>query len=115
VLISDPDTTILSEGGIKQISDLEWVLFEFQQSGMDALCPRITVKEENWLTRIQPLNTVAASPSAVKALPITASIPASVCTGERRWPASWRTTACQFMRGSQNSFILLGRGGRILL
>lgn len=50
VVVLDPDARILTshEEFIK-------VLFEFQRSGMAALCPRISAAGESWLARIQRL------------------------------------------------------------
>jgi cellulose synthase/poly-beta-1,6-N-acetylglucosamine synthase-like glycosyltransferase len=50
ILVFDPDTRILSSH-----DDLVRVLFEFQRSGMAALCPRVSAAGTNWLARIQRL------------------------------------------------------------
>jgi Glycosyltransferases, probably involved in cell wall biogenesis len=54
LLVLDPDSRILDFGD-HDISDLETVVFEFQRSGMAALCPRITVRRDGWLTSLQRL------------------------------------------------------------
>ena len=52
VVVLDPDARILDQTG-KDRADLEQVLFEFQRSGMAALCPRVGVRPDGWLSRIQ--------------------------------------------------------------
>ena len=54
VVVLDPDTRILDSGS-GAVSDLERVIFEFQRSGVAALCPRLTVRDEGLLTRFQQL------------------------------------------------------------
>ena len=50
IIVLDPDTRILSD-----FDDLVHVLFEFQRSGMAALCPRVSAVGTSWLARIQRL------------------------------------------------------------
>ncbi|HEX2060481.1 MAG TPA: glycosyltransferase family 2 protein [Thermoanaerobaculia bacterium] len=52
--ILDPDVHIRtrSQNGI---SDLERALFLFQRSGCAAMCPRIEVRQDGWLARLQAL------------------------------------------------------------
>ena len=50
VIVLDPDARILTGR-----EELLRVLFEFQQSGMAALCPRIRAAGSGWLARIQRL------------------------------------------------------------
>jgi cellulose synthase/poly-beta-1,6-N-acetylglucosamine synthase-like glycosyltransferase len=52
--IFDPDVHILnfSRG---ELSDLERALFVFQRSGCAAMCPRIEVRQDGWLARLQAL------------------------------------------------------------
>jgi cellulose synthase/poly-beta-1,6-N-acetylglucosamine synthase-like glycosyltransferase len=52
VVVLDPDARILDQGP-RSLSDLERVLFEFQRSGMAALCPRIAIRPDGWLARLQ--------------------------------------------------------------
>ena len=51
IVVLDPDARILDGGG--PISDLERVLFDFQCSGMAAMCPRLVLREGTWLERLQ--------------------------------------------------------------
>ncbi len=52
VVVFDPDTTFQNLSG-GELSDLERVIFEFQQSRMAAVCPRIRVRGESLLSRFQ--------------------------------------------------------------
>jgi cellulose synthase/poly-beta-1,6-N-acetylglucosamine synthase-like glycosyltransferase len=54
ILIMDPDSRVL-ELVTSDISTLESVIFDFQRSGHAALCPRILVRGDGWLTRFQKL------------------------------------------------------------
>jgi cellulose synthase/poly-beta-1,6-N-acetylglucosamine synthase-like glycosyltransferase len=50
VIVFDPDSRIVTGR-----AELERVLFQFQQSGMAALCPRLAIRPDGWLTRPQEL------------------------------------------------------------
>jgi hypothetical protein len=52
VVVLDPDVGF-REGGRRGISDLERVIFDFQQSGKAAMSPRVVVREDGWLARMQ--------------------------------------------------------------
>lgn len=52
--ILDPDVHIRNESK-SELSDLERSLFIFQRSGCAALCPRIDVRQDGWLARLQGL------------------------------------------------------------
>lgn len=52
VVVLDPDVRFLA-GERRGISNLERVVFEFQRSGMAATSPRIVVREDGWLARLQ--------------------------------------------------------------
>lgn len=54
VLILDPDSGVLDLSGA-DISDLEHVIFEFQNSHHAALCPRLVIERENAFTALQDL------------------------------------------------------------
>jgi len=114
VVINDPDTTIIEEGGMKQISDLERVLFEFQQSGMDALCPRIAVKEENWLTRIQAFEYWCSFALGRKSL-ADHSVNSGISVYRREALAGVLEdhSLSIYAEDLKNSLILLGHGSRI--
>lgn len=114
VVILDPDTHILEEDGQYQISDLERVLFEFQQSGMDALCPRIAVKDENWLTRLQAFEYWASFALGRKSLR-DHSVNSGISVYRREALASVLEdhNLSIYAEDLRNSLILLGRGNRI--
>lgn len=52
--ILDPDVHIV-DGSRSEVSDLEHSLFLFQRSGCAAMCPRIAVRQDGWLARLQGL------------------------------------------------------------
>lgn len=52
--ILDPDVHIRNGSGT-ELSDLERSLFRFQRSGCAAMCPRIEVRQDGWLARLQGL------------------------------------------------------------
>jgi cellulose synthase/poly-beta-1,6-N-acetylglucosamine synthase-like glycosyltransferase len=52
--ILDPDGLIQNHSR-SEISDLERSIFEFQRSGYAAFCPRIEVRQDGWLARLQEL------------------------------------------------------------
>jgi cellulose synthase/poly-beta-1,6-N-acetylglucosamine synthase-like glycosyltransferase len=54
VVVLDPDSRILNTGR-SPLSDLDRVVFEFQRSGMAAMCPRLAIRDENYLARFQQL------------------------------------------------------------
>jgi len=56
--ILDPDVHIRNESrdeSATELSDLERSLFLFQRSGCAAMCPRIEVRQDGWLARLQGL------------------------------------------------------------
>jgi cellulose synthase/poly-beta-1,6-N-acetylglucosamine synthase-like glycosyltransferase len=52
VVVFDPDTTFQNRS-LNELSDLEGVIFDFQQSRMAALCPRIRVRGDTLLCTLQ--------------------------------------------------------------
>ena len=54
VMVADPDITIRTPA-IAGPSHLDSIIFDFQQSGMAAMCPRIAIKEDGVLGRFQAL------------------------------------------------------------
>jgi glycosyltransferase involved in cell wall biosynthesis len=52
--ILDPDVHIRNNSA-NELSDLERSLFVFQRSGCAAMCPRIEVRQDGWLARLQGL------------------------------------------------------------
>jgi cellulose synthase/poly-beta-1,6-N-acetylglucosamine synthase-like glycosyltransferase len=51
VVVVDPDITIHDDARAR----LEEVIFDFQQSGMAAVCPRISIRKDGFLARLQAL------------------------------------------------------------
>jgi len=54
VLVLDPDVMI-HKGSAGDFSNMDNVIFEFQRSGMAALCPRLTIRQDGYLARLQAL------------------------------------------------------------
>ena len=52
--ILDPDVQI-RDASRTEVSDLERALFLFQRTGYAALCPRVAVRQDGWLARLQGL------------------------------------------------------------
>jgi cellulose synthase/poly-beta-1,6-N-acetylglucosamine synthase-like glycosyltransferase len=52
VMVLDPDITIRAPGA-EQRTRLETVIFDFQQSGAAALCPRVAIRQDGFLARLQ--------------------------------------------------------------
>jgi cellulose synthase/poly-beta-1,6-N-acetylglucosamine synthase-like glycosyltransferase len=54
VMVLDPDIAIRDTKD-KELSHLEAIIFDFQRSGMAAMCPRIAIKKDGLLARFQSL------------------------------------------------------------
>ena len=54
LMVLDPDV-IIRDHSSGELSSLETVLFDFQRSGMAAVCPRIAIREDGLLARLQGL------------------------------------------------------------
>lgn len=52
--IVDPDCVVIQNGGADP-TVLERSIFQFQRSGYSAFCPRIRVRQDGWLARLQEL------------------------------------------------------------
>ena len=56
LLVLDPDVVIRNQRHQgSALSQLEHVIFEFQRSGMAGLCPRLTIRPDGFLARMQAL------------------------------------------------------------
>jgi len=53
IVVVDPDVEMDGQTGGTDVSSLEMVLFEFQRSGMAAVCPRILVRADGWWADFQ--------------------------------------------------------------
>jgi len=53
IVVVDPDVEMDGQAGGAEVSSLEMVLFEFQRSGMAAVCPRILVRPDGWWADFQ--------------------------------------------------------------
>ncbi len=113
ILILDPDTRIL-ELARTDLSTLESVLFDFQRSGHAALCPRITVEREGWLTRFQRLEYALMFGVGRKSLgdySITSGV--AVYQRDALEEALERHSLSVYAEDLENTLHLLARGERI--
>jgi len=109
IVVLDPDARILTppEEFIK-------VLFEFQRSGMAALCPRISAAGQSWLARIQRLEYWMAFSIGRKSLAdfsITSGVAVYRAEALRRVLAEH--TLSVYAEDLENSLILLANGDTI--
>jgi cellulose synthase/poly-beta-1,6-N-acetylglucosamine synthase-like glycosyltransferase len=58
VVVLDPDVRILDRG--RGLSDLDRVVFEFQCSGAAAASPRLAIRPDGWLARLQEFEYAAS-------------------------------------------------------
>jgi len=67
VVVLDPDVRMLDGDG-RQLSNLDRVIFEFQCSRMAAVTPRIVVRPDGWLARLQAFEYAMACALGRKSL-----------------------------------------------
>jgi cellulose synthase/poly-beta-1,6-N-acetylglucosamine synthase-like glycosyltransferase len=109
VVVLDPDSWILTRR-----AEFERVLFQFQRSGMAAVCPRITVKPDGWLTRLQELEYSLAFSIGRKSLAdfsITSGI--AVYRRDALEAALTEHSLSVYAEDLENSLILLAKGERV--
>ena len=113
VMVLDPDIAI-RDAKDKELSHLEAIIFDFQRSGMAAMCPRIAIKKDGLLARFQSLEygmAFVVGRCSLADHSITSGI------------AVYRRSALEFALAKhslsvyaedlENSVILLGAGERI--
>jgi cellulose synthase/poly-beta-1,6-N-acetylglucosamine synthase-like glycosyltransferase len=113
VLVLDPDCRILdvSEGSLV---DLESSLFDFQRSGMAAVCPRLTLKGEGWLTKLQRLEycfTFSLVRKSLADLAVTSGV--ALYRRDALESALERHSLSVYAEDLRNALLLLARGERI--
>jgi cellulose synthase/poly-beta-1,6-N-acetylglucosamine synthase-like glycosyltransferase len=109
VVVLDPDSRIVTS-----LREFEEVLFQFQRTGMAAFCPRIGVRHEGWLTRIQALEYWLAFTLGRKSLAdfsVTSGI--AVYRRDALQQVLQRHTLSVYAEDLENSLILLSLGERI--
>jgi cellulose synthase/poly-beta-1,6-N-acetylglucosamine synthase-like glycosyltransferase len=109
IVVLDPDSFIVTSRAA-----FERALFEFQRSGMAALCPRIAVRPEGWLTYFQELEYWLAFSIGRKSLAdfsITSGI--AVYRRDALEDALAEHSLSVYAEDLENSLILLSRGERV--
>jgi cellulose synthase/poly-beta-1,6-N-acetylglucosamine synthase-like glycosyltransferase len=113
VVVLDPDSRIL-DSGAGGLSDLERVIFEFQRSRAAALSPRVAVRDEGLLTRLQELEYAMSFSLGRKSLrdrSITSGI--AVYRRDALARALERHTLSVYAEDLKNAFLLLAAGESI--
>lgn len=109
VVVLDPDARILTDRG-----EFVRILFEFQRTGMAALCPRIDAAGGNWLARIQRLEYWLAFSIGRKSLAdfsITSGVAVYRAEALRRVLAEHSLSV--YAEDLENTLILLAQGEAI--
>jgi len=109
VIVIDPDSRIITG-----LAEVEHVLFEFQRSEMAALCPRITIRPDGWLTRIQRLEYWLAFSLGRKSLAdcsITSGI--AVYRRDALQQVFERHSLSVYAEDLENALILLSKNERV--
>lgn len=108
--VLDPDIRILDRGD-QRISDLERVIFDFQRSGRAAVCPRITVRPDGWLARLQAFEYAMGFRLGRKSLAdysVTSGV--AIYRRDALEKALEEHTLSVYAEDLRNALILLGRG-----
>lgn len=115
VVVLDPDARIRDSGSAGGgVSDLERVIFEFQRSGMAAVCPRLAVRQDGWLARLQALEYTLAFSLGRKSLgdhSITSGI--AIYRRDALALALENHTLSVYAEDLKNALILLAQGEKI--
>ena len=111
--VFDPDGSIL-DSSRSEVSDLERCIFEFQRSGFAAFCPRIEVRQDGWLARLQELEyafTFAIGRRSLADRNITSGI--AFYRRDALEHAFERHKLSVYAEDLRNALLLLGHGERI--
>ncbi len=110
VVVVDPDIAIRSDAQPR----LEEAIFDFQRSGMAALCPRIVVREDGFLARFQALEYCLAFCLGRKSL-ADHSVNSGISIYRRSALAAEleKHSLSAYAEDFENSMLLLGAGERI--
>jgi cellulose synthase/poly-beta-1,6-N-acetylglucosamine synthase-like glycosyltransferase len=109
IVVLDPDSRILTRK-----SDVDRALFEFQRSGMAALCPRITVRGTNHLLRLQRLEYALAFTLGRKSLgDCTVTSGLAVYRRDALEQALSLHSLSVYAEDLENAILLLSRGERV--
>ena len=109
VVVLDPDSRFVTPP-----VEVERILFEFQRSGMAALCPRITVRGASWLLRLQKLEYALSFSLGRKSLgdcSVTSGI--AVYRRDALEQALSLHTLSVYAEDLENAILLLSRGEKV--
>ncbi len=109
IVVVDPDTRLLNSA-----AELQQIVFEFQQTGMAAVCPRITIKRDGLLSRFQQLEYCLSFALGRQALGDTTITPGIAMY--RRDALEYvldRHSLSVYAEDLENTFLLLLNGERI--
>lgn len=111
VMVTDPDIRIRNSG---ESASLDEILFDFQRSGMAAMCPRVAVKEDGFLARFQSLEYCIGFSLGRRSLG-DCSITSGVALYRRRAleDVMRQHSLSVYAEDLENALILLGAGHRI--
>ncbi len=110
VVVLDPDVRILDRGD-RRISDLERVIFDFQRSRRAAVCPRVTIRPDGWLARLQTFEYAMGFRLGRKSLAdysVTSGV--AIYRRDALEKALERHTLSVYAEDLRNALILLGQG-----
>jgi cellulose synthase/poly-beta-1,6-N-acetylglucosamine synthase-like glycosyltransferase len=112
VVVLDPDARILDRG--TGISDLERVIFEFQRSRAAAFSPRLAIREDGLLSRLQELEywmSFSLGRKSLRDRSITSGI--AVYRRDALARVLAQHTLSVYAEDLKNAFLLLAEGERI--
>jgi len=113
VLVVDPDTKICDPYNGSAV-DLEQVIRDFQQSGAAAVCPRITLERDGFLSRFQSLEyalSFGAGKQSLADYSITSGV--SLYRRDALEQVLAQHSLSVYAEDLENTLILLSRGERI--
>jgi cellulose synthase/poly-beta-1,6-N-acetylglucosamine synthase-like glycosyltransferase len=114
VVVVDPDARIQAPPDSTPRAQLEGVLFEFQRTGMAAVCPRLVIRENGWLARLQELEYALAFAVGRRSLgdaTVTSGI--AIYRRDALEEALERHTLSVYAEDLRNALLMLGTGERI--
>jgi cellulose synthase/poly-beta-1,6-N-acetylglucosamine synthase-like glycosyltransferase len=109
IVVIDPDVTITSSAAM-----LNRVIFDFQRSGMAAVCPRIVIRDEGWMARLQELEYALSFGVGRRSLAdrtVTSGI--AIYRRDALEAALARHTLSVYAEDLRNALLMLGMGERI--
>jgi cellulose synthase/poly-beta-1,6-N-acetylglucosamine synthase-like glycosyltransferase len=112
IVVLDPDARF--EPGPEDVSALDRVVFEFQRTGAAACCPRLAVREDGWLARMQGLEYAVAFGLGRKSLAdhsVTSGIAIYRADALRRVLDDHSLSV--YAEDLNNALLLLGRGEKV--